>query len=131
MNHEADTALNQRRRKWIEVVNEGALDGYANLVTEDVVWLPPSGEPITTREGFRAWLKPFFEQYNYRFSVEPIQIRAFKDWCAEVGRFRSSLSAKDGGEPKEHSGTYLVLWRLDTDNIWRIERYVDGIGSYE
>lgn len=118
-----------RRREWIAAVNEGGVEGYAGLVTENVVWLPPTGDPITSRQAFQAWLEPFFARYDYRFSVEPVQVRAFEGWCAEVGRFRSLLSARGGGEPQEHTGRYFVLWRLDTDGRWRIERYVDGIGE--
>lgn len=120
--------LDQRRREWTSVVNGRDLEGYADLVTEDVVWLPPSGEPITGREAFRAWLEPFFTRYEYRFSVEPVQIRAFDGWRAEIGRFRSILTA-DEDAPQEHTGEYFVLWRLDSDDVWRIERYADGVGS--
>jgi uncharacterized protein (TIGR02246 family) len=129
MNTTALNAVSERRRQWMAVVNEGAVEGYADLVTADVVWLPPAGDPITSRQAFRAWLEPFFGRYDYRFSVEVIQVRAFDGWCAEIGNFRSALSAKGGVEPQEHTGRYFVLWRLDVDGSWRIERYVDGIGG--
>lgn len=118
----------ERRREWMAVVNEGALEGYADLVADDVVWLPPTGAPLTSRQAFRAWLEPFFTRYDYEFWVEPLEVRPFDGWCAEVGRFRSVLSTDPGHEPQEHTGQYFVLWRLDADGLWRIERYVDGIG---
>lgn len=121
-------AIAARRREWMAVVNEGTVDAYADLVTDDVVWLAPAGDPITGRPAFRAWLEPFFARYDYRFSVEPIQVQGFEGWCAELGHFRSVLSASGGGEPQEHSGRYFVLWRMDPDGSWRIERYVDGVG---
>lgn len=120
--------LAERRREWMAVVNEGALKKYLDLVADDVVWLPPRGEPLTGRNAFRAWLEPFFSKYDYEFAVEPVQVRTFDGWCAEVGRFRTTLSAGMGSEPQSHSGTYFVLWRLDADGVWRIDRYVDGIG---
>lgn len=116
-----------RRGEWMAAVNQGALDDYADLVTEDLVWLPPAGEPLTGRQAFRAWLEPFFARFDYLFSVEPVQVRAFDGWCAEAGRFRSVLTEKGGGAPQEHTGRYLVLWRLEPDGVWRIERYVDGV----
>lgn len=127
--NDVQPALDERRREWIAVVSEGDLEGYADLVTEDVVWLPPSGEPVTGREAFSAWLRPFFTRYDYRFSVEPVQVRMFDGWCAEIGRFRSILTADEDAAPQEHTGEYFVLWRLDSDETWRIERYVDGVGS--
>lgn len=120
--------VDERRREWMAVVNKGDLEDYADLVADDVVWLPPTGEPLTSRHAFRAWLEPFFTRYDYEFSVEPVEVRAFDGWCAEVGRFRSVLSTGPSQDPQEHTGEYFVLWRLDADGIWRIERYVDGIG---
>lgn len=126
---DAPDAVARRRREWETVVEAGDLHGYGELVTHDVVWLPPAGEPVVGRDAFRAWLAPHFERYDYDFTVEPVHTRPVDGWCGEVGRFRSHLSRGDGSEPMEHAGTYFVLWRLDDDGEWRIERYVDGIGA--
>jgi uncharacterized protein (TIGR02246 family) len=83
--------IEARRRQWMAAVNGGSLDGDADLVAEDVVWLPPAGPPLTGRKAFRAWLEPFFARFQYQFSVEPSEVRVFDGWCAEVGRFRSVL----------------------------------------
>lgn len=124
----AAVELDERRREWIAAVNSRSLDEYADLVTDDVVWLPPAGAALTSRKAFRRWLEPFFTRYDYEFSLDPSEVRAFDGWCAEVGRFRTVLST-ERGDPQEHTGHYFVLWRLDADRIWRIERYVDGIGK--
>lgn len=127
MNAGADPVA-ERRREWVNAVNDQALERYVDLVADDVVWLPPSGEPLRSRQAFRSWLEPFFRRYAYRFSVEPLEVRAFEHWCAEIGRFRSVLSAEGSGAPQEHNGHYFVLWKRDADEVWRIERYVDGVG---
>ena len=119
----------ERRREWVDAVNEGDLERYANIVCEDLVWLPPRGPAIKGRQAFREWLTPFFAGYDYHFSVEPTQVRVFEQFCGELGRFRSVLSPKGEEKTQEHSGTYFVLWRLEGDGVWRIERYVDGVGE--
>jgi ketosteroid isomerase-like protein len=35
-------ALHDRRRAWVESVSARDVERYAELVTEDVVWLPPA-----------------------------------------------------------------------------------------
>lgn len=126
---EVEEELRRRRAEWRSVVNRGDIDAYARLVTEDVVWLPPIGEPIEGRDAFRSWLEPFMNRYDYDFQVEPRRVRAFEGWCVEAGTFRSVMTKKGTEEPQEHGGTYLVLWRRDAaDGRWRIERYVDGFG---
>lgn len=121
----AAEAVARRRAEWVELVNGRNAEGYADLLTEDVVWLPPVGEPIEGREAFRAWLAPFFRSWEYEFTAEPTRVHPFDGWCAELGRFLSRLTPADGGETREHGGEYFILWRLDRDGTWRIERYVD------
>lgn len=130
MTTKVEEEVRLRREEWRAVVNRGNVDAYAGLVTEDVVWLPPVGEPIRGRDAFRAWLAPFMERYDYDFHLEALRVRAFPGWCAETGTFRSVMTEKGTDRPQEHAGTYLVIWRRDeADGRWRIERYVDGLGA--
>jgi len=122
-------AVAARRDDWCAALNDDDPDAYLDLVAEDLVWLPPMGAPIEGREAFRRWLEPFMERFEYEFAVAPAHIRPFDGWCAETGRFRSVLTEKTGGEPRAHGGHYFVLWRLDDDGVWRMERYVDGVGA--
>lgn len=122
-------AVAVRRREWVDAVNGGSLERYADLLAEDAVWLPPSGPPILGRDGFRRWLEPFFGRFEYDFFLEPARVIPFDGWCAEHGRFRSALTEKGGDTPQVHGGDYFVLWRLDPDGAWRIERHVDVSGG--
>lgn len=116
-----------RREAWIAAVNAGDADRYATLVTEDVVWIPPSGEPLHGREAFRAWLAPFVDSFSYELDLTPSASHEAGRWAWETGAFRSRMQPRKGGDPHEHGGRYFVLWRLDEDGTWRIERYVDGV----
>jgi uncharacterized protein (TIGR02246 family) len=120
-------AIDQRRADWIAVLESGDAGAYAGLVTEDVVWMPPHGPAIVGRAAFREWIAPFFEAYEYEFSVDGIRTRESERWIAETGEFESRMIPRDGGSPATHGGRYLLLWRRDGD-VWRIERYVD-LGS--
>ena len=123
------SAVSARRQEWVRAVCEADLDGYTSIVTEDVVWLPSTGDPVVGRGAFRRWLEPFLSRYEYTFTVDPLDVRMFDGWCAELGLFRSRLVPRDVGDPLEHAGRYFLLWRLDEQGEWCIERYVDGIGT--
>jgi ketosteroid isomerase-like protein len=41
--------LLDRRRAWSDAVNARDIDAYADIVAEDVVWIPPSGDAIVGR----------------------------------------------------------------------------------
>lgn len=118
-------ALADRREAWVAAVGARDLDAYAELVTEDVVWLPPGQDAVVGRRAFRDWLRPFFEAYEYEFSVSEVRSRRAGSWAVERGRFSSRMRPAGGGSPMAHGGSYTILWRLDGDGAWRIERYVD------
>jgi uncharacterized protein (TIGR02246 family) len=128
---DTSSGAERRRREWIAAVESGDIDAYAEIVAADVVWIPPSGAPITGREGFREWLSPFMAEYDYGMSFNPSESVEVGDWAWETGRFVSRMRAKAGGAPMEHGGRYFVLWRAEADGKWRIDRYVDGVGGAE
>lgn len=117
--------LTRSHRAWIKAVNETDLEAYADVVCRDLVWLPPGQDAVEGRAAFRRWLAPFFEQYDYRFSVTDSVFRIAGRWAVEKGRFRSVMTPVAGDATREHSGRFITLWRRDDDGVWRIERYVD------
>jgi uncharacterized protein (TIGR02246 family) len=119
--------LQDRREQWVRVVARRDVDAYAELVAEDVVWFPPGQLPVIGRSAFADWVRPFFESFEYQFSIEPIAIVEAETSACERSRFRSTLRPAGGGDDSEmqHEGTCVIFWRLDPDGAWRIERYVD------
>ena len=117
--------LARSHRAWTDAVNDTDLDAYAEMVCEDVVWLPPGQEALRGRDAFRRWLKPFFEQYDYEFAIDDSAIRMAGRWAFEKARFRSVMTPSAEGDEMEHVGRFIVLWREDEDGTWRLERYVD------
>lgn len=117
--------LLESHRAWIAAVDGTDLAGYAEIVCEDVVWLPPGREPVRGRGAFRDWLAPFFEAYAYEFALDGVRFRVAGDRAVEKGAFRSLMTSRETGEEAEHAGRFIALWRRDDDGIWRIERYLD------
>lgn len=114
-----------QHHKWQDAVNARDIDAYAELVAEDVVWIPPSGDAIEGREAFRKWLAPFFTAYAYAYSTSEPRFRAAGNRVVESCEFESLMTPASGGSPMSHSGSYVVIWRRDPDSAWRIERYID------
>jgi uncharacterized protein (TIGR02246 family) len=118
--------IRRMRRHWVHVVNAGDLERYAELLTQDAVWIPPGQPPVQGRKAIREWLEPIFREYRYDFALRGSRVQVAGDWAVERGVFDSSLERRADGDRHRHKGTYIVLWRQDESGEWRIERYIDG-----
>lgn len=116
------------RRRWVHVVNSGDVERYAKMLTRDAVWIPPGQPALEGRKAIRAWLEPLFDEYRYSFRLKGSRVQVAGDWAVERGAFDSRLERKTGGDPQQHTGTYIVLWRQSEKGRWRIERYIDDSG---
>lgn len=117
--------LKSSHRCWLEAVEQADLDGYVDLVVEDVVWIRPGQEALQGRVAFRRWVGPFFEQYTYGMSVRDADIRVAGRWAVEKGTFHSRVTPRAGGDTMEHTGRFIALWKHAVDGKWRIDRYID------
>ncbi len=114
-----------QHEKWIKVVNDRDIKGYANLLTENAVWMPPGQKPVIGRDAFKQWLTPFMSEFSYEFIISEERVRVTGDWALEKARFTSRMTPSSGGETREHSGTFTVLWKRAQDRKWYIDRYMD------
>lgn len=117
-------SLQKRHKDWIDIVNRRDAEAYSWLLTDDAVWFPPTGDPIGGREAFKEWLTPFFDRFNYNFSIADLRYRVSGNRAVSKGKFTSIMTPKVGGEPMQHSGTFTVLW-YRVGEEWNIEHYID------
>lgn len=118
-------AIERRRKQWIAAVNTGSVDDYLVLLTDDVVWFPPDQPAVRGKDGFREWIAPFMEAYDYDFWLTQPAVTVAGGWAVERGAFESTMTSTADGQSASHSGRYLVLWRRTPDDLWYIERYLD------
>ncbi len=117
-------AIEGRRQTWIDVTTAGDADACMRLLTADVVWFPPGMAALAGREAVRDWMAPFFELYDYDFTVHGPRLQLAGDWAVDRGTFTSALISRHDGRRSSHSGEYLIVWRRESDDEWYIERYV-------
>lgn len=118
-------AIEERRKLWIDCTCAADVDGSVELLTDDVVWFPPSGEALEGKEAVRDWMAPFFEVFEYGFSVLDVRLRLAGDWALEHAVFTSELTSRHDGRKSTHGGFYLLTWRRSEEGDWYIDRYID------
>ena len=118
--------IGQQREKWLKAVNSNDLEGLAEVLTDNAVWIPTGLPPLKGRKAISEWMNPFFETYNYEFNIDDMKIRGADDWAVEQASFTSKTRPKEGGgEESAHQGKYILIWKWEKDNQWRIEKYLD------
>lgn len=117
--------IEHRRQQWSAAVNARDVNRYLEILTEDIVWLPPGQPALSGKRDFESWVRPFFKRFSYEFIITEANVRVAGDWAVERGAFQTKMTATDDAQIGRHTGTYLVLWRREHDSRWRIERYID------
>lgn len=118
--------IRQQRQEWVDAVNANDVDKLSDLLSKDAVWIPNGMPAINGREAIIDWMKPSFENFDHTIRLENIKIKGAGNWAFEQSDFVSTLEPKEGGGTEENSGSYVIIWRWEEDNVWRIERYVDN-----
>jgi uncharacterized protein (TIGR02246 family) len=119
--------IEQQRHVWLDAVNKNDIEGMKTVFSDDAVWIPSGLPALNGKNAIAEWMSPFFETYDYEFSIRDLNIKGAGDWAVEQASFTSKLSPKgEEGEGTTHDGKYIIIWRWEKDNKWRIERYLDN-----
>ena len=94
---------------------EGVLAGY----TEDVVWLPPSGEPVAGKDAIRSRYKDLFS--THEINLQSLTAEAFAE--GQVGFVRGSttgtLTPLDGEPMVRVADKFIAIVRCQSGH-WRV-----------
>lgn len=115
---EADTrALREVTRRYVETQLAGDWTGWANLLAEDAIFLPPNGEPVVGRQAIRDVMSAFGRVAMFEVPIDEI---AGADGVAyAVGRF--AFAMKPGSAlPGSESGKWITTYRKQADGSWLI-----------
>jgi uncharacterized protein (TIGR02246 family) len=99
----------------------GDAAAIAALYTEDAVLLPSGGR---NRQQGRASIERFFtlapgvEVVDHSLETTSLEVKG--DTAVEIGRW-TSVTRRDGGEPRKGTGPYLLVWERGGDGAWRVD----------
>jgi ketosteroid isomerase-like protein len=96
-------------------------DGWANLMTEDVVFLVPNGPPVEGRAAVRAFGEAF--PHLTAFTAEASEVAGNGGLAYNRGAY-SFTATPDSGPPLNEQGKFLGVYRRQPDGSWRISRNI-------
>jgi len=93
---------------------------------EDAIMLPPGQAPIVGRTALEAFLSRFPPFSDYQLEVEEIQ--GDGDLAFERGSASMTLTPPEAPPSRSHIN-YLVIWRRQPDQSWRVAREIFTPGA--
>ena len=119
------SGIDASRQEWIGATNAADPERCVATMDTDIVWFPPGMEPLEGRQAVHEWMVPFFQRFEYDFSVADVQLRLAGEWAVERGTYTSRLTSREDAKTSSHTGRYLLIWHRETDGRWYMDRYVD------
>ena len=90
-------------------------DGFASLLTEDAVWMPPDQPIVIGRKAVRAWADGFPPIRAFRSSLESAEGRGDLAWAR--GPFEMTVEPQPG-QRITMTGKWAAHCRKQSDGTW-------------
>jgi uncharacterized protein (TIGR02246 family) len=120
-----EQALRQIITDYQKYVSEGDIQGYTNLLKDDVVWMPPDAEDrLSKSEVFKAEAGAF-SKFRFSFEMVPTEIHQFSDtWGMILCSSKGVMTPKSGGKVTNFHYRVLFLTEKQPDDRWLIARQI-------
>jgi uncharacterized protein (TIGR02246 family) len=119
--------IQAREREWSAAFLASNAAGIAALYTEDGASVQASGDWFRGRDGITKGMQAQFDTLavTAREDIAEEVIPA-GNYAVEIGHYSYQGTSKTDKTPRSAAGRYMVLWRKDSDGVWRLHR---DIGS--
>src|SRR6476620_1650836 len=98
-----------------------------NMVTEDVVFLPPAFPPIRGRQAVEAMYRSFFPQFS-SIEQEAVseEVEVMGEWAFAWGMESIVLVPQGAGTPIHMRGKGLSILKRQADGSWKCARAINN-----
>jgi ketosteroid isomerase-like protein len=109
----------------LTALRSNAPDSLLALLTDDVAIMPPNEPALRGKAAVRAWYEHFLTRFRTS-SLTVINREVFvgDDWAADVAGYEWTLNPVAGGPSVIDRGSYMQIWRRETDGRWLFSREV-------
>jgi uncharacterized protein (TIGR02246 family) len=116
---EDERAIRELVDKWMDASRAGDLATILDLMTDDVLFMTPAGEPFGKQE-FAAMSEAMKDaDIDGRASVQEIEVAG--EWAWLRNRIDLTVTAAESS-PAHRSGDTLTILRKGDDRRWRLYR---------
>jgi ketosteroid isomerase-like protein len=115
------SAIREAAKARVAAIASGDIEGYLAAYDDQAVWIPPLVEQIAGKAAARQRLAGALKDVRIEITALPEEYVAMSsDWVLERGRYATMRTPAVGGEPEQVVGSYVAVWRRQTDGAFRI-----------
>lgn len=113
-----EAALREAGEQWAAYYNEPDLEALAELYAEDLRYIAPDAEDITTREGLLERWQGLHDAGFTEIVIEQDEIEVFGEVAYVIGTFTFNMGAQ-----ASRSGDFLIIAQR-MDGGWTFARHI-------
>jgi uncharacterized protein (TIGR02246 family) len=114
-------AIDAGNAEWIEAFRSGDADRLAHIFDKSGCMLCSGGRIARGPDDIRSVINPTMEAFGpTEMTIETEDIWVSGDIAYETGRYSYAFTPANG-EPTTLSGRYVVRWKRQRDDTWKID----------
>ncbi|HYF40200.1 MAG TPA: nuclear transport factor 2 family protein, partial [Gemmatimonadales bacterium] len=96
-------------KEYAASLNEGDLERWLSLWTEDGIQMPPDEAAIAGKDNIRARNEAMLDRFTFEIGITNQEVETAGDLAYSRGTYKARLVPKDGGRPVSIDGKYLTI----------------------
>jgi uncharacterized protein (TIGR02246 family) len=122
-NTDADVAaINEIWKSYSSSLNDGDIDSWLSLWTEDGVQMPPDEAPVVGKDQLRQRNGGALDLFVVDIEITNEEVEVDGSLAFSRGHYVATFSPKDGAQPIPVDGKFMTILKRQTDGSWKIHR---------
>ena len=118
-------AVDKGHEAWLGAMTANDAAALGQLVTSDVVLMPPHQPPVAGRQGVVDWFADVVKQARtVAVTVPQREVIVAGDVAIERGSFTWKVAPMGAASHVEDRGNFLAIWRQQSDGSWKLTRNI-------
>lgn len=117
-------AIEMLREKELIAFNSGDVQGFVDIVTDDVVFDSPNRPPAIGKDAISSLCKVVFERFNYDATYTTDELIIEGNWAFDRGIWTEKRTPKEGGPETVIPFGMMQIYQRQGDDSWKLARSI-------